>query len=58
MNPDMVRDLLYAAFGPLAPFLPGVLVLRLAAQILPFIGTDDLNGPGAPKWKGTWSGQY
>ena len=58
ISTNAVRDIIKAAAGPLAPFLPESLLLLLAAEILPFFVKDDVNGPGAPIKKSTWTGGY
>ncbi|KAG7294550.1 hypothetical protein NEMBOFW57_004625 [Staphylotrichum longicolle] len=58
ISANTVKQIIQAAAGPLAPFLPGSLLLLLAAEILPFFVKDDVNGPGAPITKSTWNGGY
>lgn len=58
MSSQTVRDIMNAAAGPLAPFLPGALLLELAGLILPSFVKDDVNGPSAPAKQRTWVGQY
>jgi len=58
LSSDAVVNIVLAAAGPLAIFLPGFALTIIASQILPFFVTDDVNGPGAPITKDTWKGKY
>ncbi|KAJ3288226.1 hypothetical protein HK104_008269 [Borealophlyctis nickersoniae] len=58
MSPHTVENIIEAAAGPLAPFLPGYDLRVIAGMILAAFVTDDINGPGAPIKKSTWTGQY
>jgi hypothetical protein len=58
LTPQAVIGILEAGLGWLAALVPGSILTLLAVTLLPIFVKDDLNGPGAPKGKGTWTGDY